>query len=129
MTPNAVAATALVIGNGRVVCACSDADADALAGCTTRRVDLAGRVVLPGLIDAHNHLLMTGAVLNAVQLFDCRSIAAITERVAQRVRTTPPGTWVLGRGWDETLLDERRHPTRHDLDAVSPGHAVVLERV
>ena len=72
---------------------------------------------------------MTGRVLDQVQLFDCRSIAEIVERVAARCATLPPGTWVLGRGWDESLLAERRHPTRHDLDPVSPEHPVLLERV
>ena len=85
--------------------------------------------MIPGLIDAHNHLQMTGRVLDQVQLFDCRSIGEIVERVAARCQTLPPGTWVLGRGWDESLLHERRHPTRHDLDAVSPEHPVLLERV
>ena len=104
----------------------SDDEILALGGA---REDLAGATVIPGLVDAHNHLQMTGRVLDQVQLFDCRSIGEIVERVAERCRQLPPGTWVLGRGWDESLLDERRHPTRHDLDPVSPDHPVLLERV
>ena len=91
--------------------------------------DLGGATVVPGLVDAHNHLLHTGQVLQQVQLFDCRTIGEIVERVAAQARTAPPGTWICGRGWDESLLVERRHPTRHDLDPVSPLHPVVLERV
>ncbi len=119
-------ATALAVDGDRITAVGSDAAILALDG---ERVDLAGRTVIPGLIDAHNHLLMTGLGLAQLQLFDCRSIAEIVDRVAERCRELPPGAWVLGRGWDESLLDERRHPTRHDLDPVSPDHPVVLERV
>ena len=68
-------------------------------------------------------------MLREVQLYDTRSIPEIVERVAARVRETPPGEWVVGRGWDESLLAEGRHPTRHDLDAVSPDNPVVIHRV
>jgi predicted amidohydrolase YtcJ len=101
----------------------------AAAGAHAERVDLGGATVVPGLIDAHNHLLMTGRALSQLQLFDCRSIGEIVDRVAERARVLPPGTWILGRGWDESLLAERRHPSRHDLDPVSPDHPVLLERV
>jgi predicted amidohydrolase YtcJ len=119
---------AIAVRSGRVVAAGGEELLD-LRGPGTEHVDLRGRIVLPGLIDAHNHLLHTGQVLGQVQLFDCRSIGEIVERVRARVAELPRGTWVLGRGWDESLLAERRHPTRHDLDSVSPDHPVVLERV
>jgi predicted amidohydrolase YtcJ len=121
-------ATAIAVRAGRVVAVGGDELRD-LGGPGTESVDLRGRTVVPGLIDAHNHLLHTGQVLGQVQLFDCRSIAEIAERVRARAAQLPPGAWLLGRGWDESLLAERRHPTRHDLDPVSPDHPVVLERV
>ena len=95
----------------------------------TQVEDLGGATVVPGLIDAHNHLLSTGLMLGQVQLYDCRSIGEVLERVAARARQDPAGTWIVGRGWDESLLAERRHPTRHDLDAVAPDHPVVIHRV
>jgi predicted amidohydrolase YtcJ len=55
--------------------------------------------------------------------------AEVSPAWVARVRATPPGTWLLGRGWDESLLSEGRHPTRRDLDAVAPEHPVVLHRV
>ncbi len=121
-------ATAIAVRDGRVL-ALGGSELDQLAGPDTERLDLRGRTVIPGLIDAHNHLLHTGQVLAQVQLFDCRSIGDIVDRVAARVAELPAGSWVLGRGWDESLLAERRHPSRHDLDPVSPDHPVVLERV
>lgn len=91
--------------------------------------DLGGATVIPGLIDAHVHLLWAGQLMAEVQLFDCRTIQDIVDKVAERVAEVPPGTWVYGRGWDETLLAEGRHPTKHDIDPVSPENPVVIERV
>ena len=113
----------------RIVAVGSEAVIQQLAGPETVVENLAGAVVLPGLIDAHNHLLMTGQILQQVQLYDCRSIDDILLRVRAAAASVPPGNWVLGRGWDESLLAEGRHPTRHDLDRVAPNHPVVLHRV
>ena len=122
-------ASAIAIRDGRILAVGDDAAVAALVGPDAERVALDGATVVPGLIDAHNHLLATGRVLDQVGLFDCRSIGEVVERVAERARSLPAGTWILGRGWDESLLAERRHPSRHDLDPVSPHHPVLLERV
>ncbi len=122
-------AAAIAIRDGRFVAVGSDEEIRALAGARTRVEDLGGATVVPGLIDAHNHLLATGRMLREVRLYDTRSIPEIVERVAARVREIPPGEWVVGRGWDESLLAEGRHPTRHDLDAVAPDTPVVIHRV
>ena len=120
---------AVAIKGDRVAALGSTDEMRGLAGAATVVEDLAGATVLPGLIDAHNHLLATGFVLGQVQLYDCRSLVTILDRVAARVATTPKGAWVVGRGWDESLLTEGRHPTRWDLDRVAPDHPVVLHRV
>ena len=121
-------ATAVAIRDGRFV-AVGNHEIRALAGSATKIEDLNGAAVVPGLIDAHNHLQATGEMLREVQLFDTRAIPEIVARVAARVRESPAGAWIVGRGWDESLLAERRHPTRHDLDAVSPDNPVVIHRV
>lgn len=122
-------ASAVAIKDGRFAAVGSDDDVRGLAGLGTTIEDLHGATVVPGLIDAHNHLIMTGLVLGQLQRYDCRSMEQILDRVADRARATPPGTWILGRGWDESLLAERRHPTREDLDRVAPAHPVVIHRV
>ena len=122
-------ASAAAVKDGRFVAVGETGEIVPLAGSNTVVEDLDGAAVVPGLIDAHNHLLMTGRVLGQVRLYDCRGIPEIVARVAARVRESPPGGWVVGRGWDESLLAEGRHPTRHDLDPVSADHPVVLHRV
>ena len=122
-------ASAVAVKDGRFVAVGGDEEVRALAGFGTTVQDLGGGTLIPGLIDAHNHLLMTGRVLGQIQLYDCRSLDEVLARVAERAKATPPGEWILGRGWDESLLAERRHPTRHDLDRVAPNHPVVLHRV
>ena len=129
MDAAATRTSGLAIGRGRLLAVGSDDDVLALAGPRTVVEPLDGRVVLPGLVDPHNHLLATGALLGNVELYDCRSIRDVVERIAARVAHATPGEWVVGRGWDESLLDERRHPTRHDLDPVSPANPVVIHRV
>ncbi len=120
---------AVAIRGGRVLAVGADTEIEALAGPGTRRLALAGRTVLPGLIDAHCHVRATGALLANLQLYDCRSLDDILARVAARARETPPGGWIVGRGWDESLLAERRPPIRWELDRVAPDHPVCLHRV
>lgn len=93
-----------------------------------RTLDLAGRVCLPGFNEAHNHMIGFGTALGHVPAGypEVRAIADIVRNVAERARQVPPGTWILGRGYDDNKLAERRHPTRHDLDAAAPEHPVMV---
>lgn len=129
MDPDMPEATALAVKDGRIVAVGSDRAISELAGDATRRIALGGRLTIPGIIDTHNHMISMGTVLNEVQLYAARSIDEIKALVAERVRSSPPGAWILGRGWDESLLADKRFPTRHDLDEVAPNNPVVLDRV
>lgn len=120
---------AVAIRDRRFVASGTTDEMRALAGPETVVDDLGGAFVIPGLIDAHNHLLATSRLLQEIMLYDCRSIDEILDRVAARVQTAPPGAWILGRGWDESLLAEHRYPTRWELDRVAPNNPVVLHRV
>lgn len=121
--------SAVAIKDCRIVGAGSVDEMRSLAGNRTIEEPLDGKFVVPGLIDAHNHLLFTGFLLQELQLYDCRSIAEIVARVRSAVERAAPGTWIVGRGWDESLLAENRYPDRHDLDPVSPDNPVLLHRV
>ncbi len=93
-----------------------------------RSIDLGGRTVVPGFNDAHNHMQAFGAGLNevALQPTRVRSVEEIVSAIAERVEQTEEGVWVIGTGYDDNKLAERRHPTRYELDAVSPDNPVVL---
>lgn len=127
--PELPIAHAIAIKDGVIVAVGPDSAVQALAGPSTITVDLGGRTVIPGINDPHNHMSMTGLGLTEVQLYHARSVADIQEAVAKAVTEAPPGAWILGRGWDESLLRDKRFPTRWDLDEVAPNNPVVLDRV
>jgi predicted amidohydrolase YtcJ len=85
-----------------------------------------GLHVLPGFVDAHIHFVSYGMSLLHVDLRDARSVADAVRRVADAARSLPPGSWVLGDGWDKNPWPEGRFPTRGDLDPVVPHHPVLL---
>ena len=93
-----------------------------------RVIDLEGRTVVPGFNDAHNHMGPYGATLTEVPIQPtvAKSVEEIVAAIADRATTTPDGLWVIGTGYDDNKLAERRHPTRYELDAVSPNNPVLL---
>jgi len=98
-------------------------------GPQTKVVDLGGHFVMPGFNDAHLHLADAGLTKLNVDLTGAKSLDELRERVLKRVGKAEPGEWILGGGWDETLWPVKVTPTRWDLDEVSGGHPVFLERI
>ncbi|MCS7127734.1 MAG: amidohydrolase [Desulfurococcaceae archaeon] len=120
---------ALLIANGRVIYAGDreivEAAINMLRG---ELLDLCGRVVLPGFIDSHVHLDELGMYLNTLDLRGVRSIAELKEKL-RRHAERKGATWILGHGWDQELFEEKRWPTRWDLDEVVGDRPVILTRV
>ncbi|MGI9613808.1 MAG: amidohydrolase [Acidimicrobiales bacterium] len=118
-------AGSIAVAAGRIV---GVGDVGVFAGTGTPLIDLEGRTVVPGFNDAHNHMQHYGSGLNEVALQPdrVRSTEEVVAAVAERVAATPPGVWVVGTGYDDNKLAERRHPTRYELDAVSPDNPVIL---
>ena len=123
-------AEAVAVRDGLIQAVGGTSDLEALRGDETEVVDLGGRMVLPGLIDSHIHVVGTGQLISQI---NCRtppmnSIADIVAAVEKEVAEAEPGEWVIGRGWDQVKLSEHRNPTRWDLDRVAPENPVWLTR-
>lgn len=120
--------SAIAAKDGRIVALGADTEVLALAGSLTRSVDLDGRTAIPGINDAHNHQLELGLKLNRLEVENCQSIAEMVDMVRAAAKDTPPGEWIVGEGWNESFFAEGRLPTRHDLDAATTRHPVLLKR-
>lgn len=118
--------SALAISGGRIVAVGSDTEMLALRQAHTRVQPLGGRTVLPGLVDAHVHFSWTARSLTEVDVFEVPNLETALERVAERVRITPAGQWITGRGWAQGLWPTLAFPTAADLDRVAPDHPVYL---
>jgi predicted amidohydrolase YtcJ len=88
--------------------------------------NLAGRTVIPGLVDAHLHWEWTARALQAVDVFEVPSKNVALERVAERATTVTPGEWIIGQGWSQAFWDDQAFPSAADLDSVAPDHPVYL---
>jgi len=93
-------------------------------------IDVKGKTVIPGLIDAHHHFFMMGMMmLRTVDLSHTQSIQEAQEKIKEKLNATQEDEWVLGTGWDDSKWEDRRFVNKWDLDSFSPNHPVVLIRV
>jgi predicted amidohydrolase YtcJ len=120
-------AQAVAIAGDRLLAVGSNDDVLNLVSPRTKKIDLGGRTVVPGFIDAHTHPAYSG--YRHLKQVDCdlRTIAAIQGALRERAAQTPPGTWIVGFKYDDTKTSEGRRLTRDDLDAVSREHPVFVE--
>jgi predicted amidohydrolase YtcJ len=124
-------ASALLVSGDRIVGVGSEAELSKQAGPNARRVDLAGHALLPGFIDAHGHFPGEGVFavmvdLNSPPIGTIRTMSELVERLGERAAEKSAGDWVIGMGYDDTLLSEGRHPTREDLDRASSEHPILI---
>jgi len=128
MVAGAEPAQALAWADGRILAVGTDQQVTDEAGQDATVIDLAGRTLLPGFIDAHHHF--SGAVIDSVAV-DCSaaqapSIDALIERLRAAAADVPPDQWLVGVGYDELCLADQRHPTRSDLDRIGTSRPVLL---
>ena len=134
--PGRPTAEAVAIAGERILAVGSERDLRPCVSHRTQMIPCAGRTVLPGFIDPHLHLFAWASRSCGAELSNARSIAEIQHRLVAQQRHTPSGEWLRAYGYDEFFLIDKRHPTRHDLDAVASdrpilvrhrtGHAAVL---
>ena len=120
---------AMAIRGGRVVFVGDRAGAKALTGAATQVLDLDGQTVIPGMTDAHAHVLGLGQSLRNVDLVGTTSYDVVIARVVERAMQTPTGEWIIGRGWDQNDWGDTRWPSHEALSRAVPDHPVYLERV
>jgi predicted amidohydrolase YtcJ len=123
-----ITCTAVGASNGFITALGTEAEVRKLTGPKAEVVDLKGAVMFPGFMEAHNHLPMYGYLTDGIDLSpgDVRKMDDVLDLVRKEAQKVPPGTWIKGSRYAEYFLAENRHPTRSDLDQVSPGHPVIL---
>ncbi|HEX8165953.1 MAG TPA: amidohydrolase [Beijerinckiaceae bacterium] len=123
-------AQALAVRGGRVLATGADDGIEALVGPSTRVIDLAGRLATAGLCDAHLHLLPIGLAMAEVDVRprQAPTLEALLGTIRRRAAAAKPGEWIIARGYDQSRLDVKRHPSRDELDAAAPHNPVHLVR-
>lgn len=120
--------TGLVVSDkGKVVQVLRDGQAAIMP--IEHRVDAGGRTLLPGLIDAHGHVMGLGMAALQLDLVGTKSVAELQQRLKAYAAARTSDPWVIGRGWNQELWSDARFPTAADLDAIAADRPVVLERV
>jgi predicted amidohydrolase YtcJ len=121
-------AQAVAVKDGKIMAVGSDENAHAWIGSRTRIVELNGRALLPGFIDAHTHFIDGGFKLAGVDLRDAATPQEFARRVGNFARTVPPGTWILGGDWDHELWGGEL-PRKEWVDSLTPDNPVFVSRL
>jgi len=125
-------AQALATRAGRIVLVGSDADVQGMIGPKTRVIDLQGRLAIPGFVESHAHFVGLGQAKALLDLSTAETWEEIVQRVKAAVQQTPPGQWILGRGWHQEKWKQTPepnvggYPVHRALSDASPHHPVRL---
>jgi predicted amidohydrolase YtcJ len=112
--------------SGRILVVGEEDEVRRVGGRDRELVDLRGRAVLPGFIDAHIHLLCAAYRSYDIDAANCTSEDEVVELVRRRAVHTPPGQWIQGGRWYKDIWPSQQFPTKASLDAVAPQHPVAL---
>lgn len=131
MDPGNSIAEAVAVRDGRIVAVGTNEQVRQSAPGRTATFDLHGKTMMPGIIDAHGHFPGTGIYafgvdLNSPPIGRITDIPQMIQALKEKAAATDSGEWILGLGYDDTLLPEKRHPTRHDLDQASTNHPIFI---
>jgi hypothetical protein len=121
-------AQALAVKAGRIMAVGENKEISALAGSKTERVNLDGRLGIPGLMDSHFHFYDWAMGRQQLDLAGVKSLDELLNQVEQAAGKLPRENWILGQGWNESDWSEHTMPRRDHLDAMAPAHPVALWR-
>jgi len=119
---------AIAIKGKRIMAIGGNEAISAITDSSTEKIDLEGKLVLPGMMDSHFHFYDWAMGKNQLELANETSLEQLLEKVNKAARTMPGGNWILGQGWNESDWSEHTMPDRSCLDVVAPNHPVALWR-
>lgn len=128
-------AQAVAVRDRKIVAIGSNRTIDAFVGADTKVVDLQGKTLIPGIYDAHSHFTLSGTNelfdvnLNSVPIGPVENMAQLIALVKTQQAKVAATDWISGWGYDDTLIAEKRHPTRADLDMVSATQPIFITHV
>lgn len=124
---------ALAVKFNRIITVGSNSDVDKYGGEETKIIDLLGKTVIPGLIDSHGHFINEGSskqiYVDLSEEAGIHSISDIQKILKTKAEHTPIGDWIFGYQEDDSKLEEKRHPNRIELDAISKEHPILITTV
>ena len=135
MNKNNDIAEAIAVKGETILAVGKKAEVMAAAGSGATVVDLKGKALIPGMIDGHSHFVSAGLMaatqldLSSPPVGGVKNIAEIKGLIRAKAAETPKGEWILGFGYDDTGLEDKRHPLASDIDEVAPEHPVLLRHV
>ncbi|MBI9106172.1 MAG: amidohydrolase [Spirochaetales bacterium] len=122
---------ALAIKDNKIIFTGSDKDLEIVIDGQTKVIDLAGRTLMPGIIDSHFHPILAGLIgseLDSAMIdtffANCKSLSAMLEILKKAAALKAPGEWISMMGYEPLLLPEQRHPTIEELDGIAPDNPV-----
>jgi predicted amidohydrolase YtcJ len=121
-------AEAVAVRDGKIIKIGKSKEILALAHEKTTKIDLEGKLLLPGFIDTHEHCIRKGLQLDWVNCASMKSLEEVIEGIQAKAASKKPGEWVIGSWFDETQWSDIRFPDRHDLDKASTKHPIYLGR-
>lgn len=128
-------AEAVAVKDDKIIAVGSEKEIKPYIGKDTKTIDLQGNTLLPGFYDPHGHFFTFGKTdlyqvdLNSPPIGKMETINDYLKALKERAKETPKGEWILGKGYDDTLVAEKRHPNKYDLDKVSTEHPIALTHI
>jgi len=124
---------AVIVKSGKITFTGKKAEADKLVDDKTKIIDLKGKTLLPGFIDAHGHITSRAGMMQAVDLSPTpygtvNSVPDLQKTIIKYIKDKkiPPAQLIMGNGYDDAIMIEHRHPTRDELDTISKTNPIIV---